>query len=89
MILVGWKLEQGSHTLESRVLDTEGRSVGAADLRLVRRIPSPTAGIENLVTRLRTRGVAPGDYTLEVTLRGDRPGAAPLSVRTRIHVAAP
>jgi VWFA-related protein len=75
LALVGYNLGSGDLRVEARVLSPDGREIGPADLRLVRRESGGPAAPDRVLATFRPR-LPPGEYLLLVTLGGAGGGAA-------------
>ena len=68
LYVVGYSVDPGATHLPGRILDAGGNLAAAVDLDIVERLPcAPNASYETLVTELDCYGLAPGEYTLELS----------------------
>jgi VWFA-related protein len=73
--LVGYNLGKGDLRVESKVLSQDGREVGPAEVRLVKREAGGPAAPDRLTATFLPSQLSPGEYLLLVTLNGPE-GAA-------------
>jgi VWFA-related protein len=78
LLLMGFGLTEDHMVLESRVLDRSGEALEGGSLSFLTRMPGDDGRPDQLVLAFDPQGLAPGDYTLELTL-GD-PDAGRLGV---------
>ena len=68
LVVMGYNLDRGPLSLRAIVRDQEGGAVATFDLDLLERQPTEFARAERLLTRFAPRDLAPGEYTLDVSL---------------------
>ncbi len=70
VLLVGHNLDRGALTGASRLVPVDGGDPHDMELTVQRRSDTEVAGIERLAATIAPGNAPPGDYHLEVTLRG-------------------
>lgn len=78
LLLMGFGLPEEHMVLESRVLDPSGEALEGGSLSFLARMPGDDGRPDQMVLAFDPQSLAPGDYTLELTL-GD-PDAGRLGV---------
>jgi VWFA-related protein len=68
--LVGYNLGKGDLKVDSKILSQDGREVGPAEVRLVKREAGGPAAPDRLTATFLPSQLAPGEYLLLVTLNG-------------------
>lgn len=68
MRLLGYNLGSGDVRVESRVLGADGAAVEGAHITVSGRAPGALPGLEQVVATFDPGSLAPGDYSLEITL---------------------
>ncbi len=66
LCLVAYNLGDGDLQIDARVLDEEGHPVPGGRLSRAERTVTGIPGLDKLRAEFRPRGLAPGDYTLEI-----------------------
>jgi VWFA-related protein len=74
LLLMGFGLTEDSMVLESRVLDRSGEALEGGSLSFLARMAGDQDRPDQLVLAFDPQGLAPGDYTLELTLAGPDAG---------------
>jgi hypothetical protein len=87
LLLMGFGLTEDRMTLESRVLDRSGAALEGASLSFLARMDGDEQRPDQVVLAFDPGGLAPGDYTLELTL-GDPGGGRIGKVEAPVRVVA-
>ncbi len=74
LLLVAHNLEQGGLSGKSRLVPVDGSAAHEMDLVVQRRSETGVQGVERVAATLAAGNAPPGEYRLEVTLRGDASG---------------
>lgn len=86
LCLVAYNFGEGRLVVDSRVLDAQGAPVSGGEFVVKERTITGVRGLDKLVASFTPKGLAGGDYTLEVSISDPRSSALELS-RIPIRVA--
>jgi VWFA-related protein len=87
LALFAYRLSRPPESLDSMVRDRAGAAVRSGSLRITEATPAGGEGVDKILAEFDSSGLAPGDYTLEVSIRsGEARNAA--SPRVSFSVAA-
>jgi VWFA-related protein len=85
VLLVGHNLGQGQLSGDGKLVPLDGSDSHDVALTVKRRSGTAVAGVERIAATLGPGGAPPGEYRLEVTLRGSEGGEVTSTIPVRVY----